>query len=475
MASKSYTLYVVDTPRLPTEELSNVTKLVRKELFFRALWNRKTDVVNVFLAEQGEDGLVAIFDDTGVPSAGSFTFEEDFESCSLDLPIIDIIGKCVDQVSKVTKKLKYERRIIFFTDRERVLEAKDASFDIGELVASVQASLTFIVVPELDEEIDLAFNVVSFADIEDYKPKQVAPQAVRATCPTLSFGDPNGSRLELQVIAYPAVRKAEAPRASRYNKTEHGLQSMETTREHKAADKSVNDQSFQSGYLYGSEIVTVTPELQQLLKVGLAFEVSFEIMGFTKDEDFWMLNSDATNYILPKNEESKNLMTALSQGLFQSGRFAVARSVEPSGMTLNVVALRPYIDDNASILISTTVPFKQDYRPHNFRSLHDESEEIQELMDRAVESIDFQEFDTTDYLIPNPFSFRAHQHLASKLGLGSEFFSPQEPPEAHSIHGIDKLSRILDIKEVTKPVKEVKEENFLADEDEQLDVDSLLG
>jgi len=333
---------------------------------------------------------------------------------------ISAIVVAVDMIAKVTKKLKFKRKIYLVTDAEAPVDGDDFD-DIAAKIKDTGIELTILGVDfddaevgvkeedksyhkalnekllrELTEKCDGQFGTmeeaVSFLDV----PRLKSTRPYKTYDGPLTLGDPevHHDAMSISVERYFKVHKAAIPPASRVvikdepsGSEAEPMEGVEATNIEFAAVKNartykVNDpdapggkrdvefESLAKGYQYGSTAVHISEAEFNITKIETTR--GFSIVGFIqqdKYEPFLNMGEAGLTVAQKHNDAAALKLSSFIHALHELESYAVARLVTKDGKEPALVLLAPHIDIGFECLYDIPLPFAEDVRNYKFPPL----------------------------------------------------------------------------------------------------------
>ncbi|GAP87748.1 putative ATP-dependent DNA helicase 2 subunit 2 [Rosellinia necatrix] len=340
---------------------------------------------------------------------------------------ISAIVLAIEMIEKLTKKLKYNRKIILVTDGEAPMDNSDIE-DISEKMKKSGIQLTVLgvdfddaefgfkeedksVVKEQNEEVlrdlvdrcDGLYGTIAEAISELETPRVKSIKPYKTYDGLLTLGDPNVHRdaMSINVERYFKTHKAVVPPASRViMKTESDgdpdggagaaggdeMQGVELTatfsavkdaRTYKVNDpdapggkRDVDRDELAKGYEYGRTAVHISESDYNITKIETS--KSFSIVGFIYQEKYEpFLNMGETCMTIAQkfNDAAALKLSSLIHSLHELESYAVARIVTKDGKEPALVLLAPHIEPDFECLYDVPLPFAEDVRNYPFPPL----------------------------------------------------------------------------------------------------------
>ncbi|KAH7041199.1 Ku70/Ku80 N-terminal alpha/beta domain-containing protein [Microdochium trichocladiopsis] len=391
----------------------------------RKTWNvgvlgLRTDETNNPL--QGDDGYenISVLQDLGPMNMTDLqTLRSKIKpSSTTEGDSISAIVVAVDMIAKLTKKLKYKRKIYLVTDGEAPVDGDDFD-DIAAKIKDTGIELTILGVDfddadfgvkeedkshhkaqnekllrELADKCDGQFGTVeeavSFLDV----PRLKVTRPYKTYDGPLTLGDPevHPDAMSISVERYFKVHKATIPPASRVVVKDEpsgegdAMEGIESTTEFAAVKNArtykVNDpsapggkrdvefESLAKGYQYGSTAVHISEAEFNITKIETTR--GFSIVGFIQQDKFepFLNMGEAGLTVAQKfNDAAALKLSSFIHALHELESYAVARLVTKDGKEPVLVLLAPHIDVDFECLYDVPLPFAEDVRHYKFPPL----------------------------------------------------------------------------------------------------------
>ncbi|KAI0456115.1 Ku70/Ku80 N-terminal alpha/beta domain-containing protein [Xylaria acuta] len=340
---------------------------------------------------------------------------------------ISAIVLAIEMIEKLTKKLKYNRRIILVTDGEAPMDSSDVG-DIAEKMKRSSIQLTVLgvdfddaefgfkeedkssikeqneeILRELVEKCDGLYGTMAEAIAELETPRIKTVKPYKTYDGLLTLGDPNvhEDAMSINVERYFKTHKATVPPASRVviktnsnggntgvAETTNGdeMQGVEPTpsfsavkdaRTYKVNDpdvaggkRDVDAAELAKGYEYGRTAVHISESEFNITKIETT--KSFSIVGFIyqeKYEPFLNMGETCMTIAQKSNDAAALQLSSLIHSLHELESYAVARIVIKDGKDPALVLLAPHIEPDFECLYDVPLPFAEDVRNYPFPPL----------------------------------------------------------------------------------------------------------
>ncbi|KAI0002821.1 SPOC domain-like protein [Xylariaceae sp. FL0662B] len=333
---------------------------------------------------------------------------------------ISAIVVAIDMIETLTKKLKYNRKIILVTDAEAYIDPDD--FD--DISAKIRGSAIQLIVLGVDfddpdfgfkeedkpnqkrkneellkdlvEKCDGQFGTVAeaIAELDIPRIKPVKPYKTYDGPLTLGNPEEHQDAMSISVERYFKTHKATIPPASRVviknedTETLEGdeMQGVEPAgsfaavkhaRTYKINDpeapggkRDVEFESLAKGYEYGRTAVHISESELNITKIET--KKCFTIVGFIHQEKYEpFLNMGETCMTVAQrfNEAAALKLSSLIHSLHELESYAVARIVTKDGKDPVLVLLAPHIELDLECLYDVPLPFAEDVRSYQFPPL----------------------------------------------------------------------------------------------------------
>ncbi|GAW22222.1 hypothetical protein ANO14919_117580 [Xylariales sp. No.14919] len=373
---------------------------------------------------------------------------------------ISAIVLAIEMIEKLTKKLKYSRRIILVTAGEAPIDSSDIG-DISEKMKRSGIQLTVLGVDfddvefgfteedkpsikEQNEEIlrdlvdkcDGLYGTMAEAisELETPRVKSIKPYKTYDGILTLGNPDVHEDAMSIYVERYFKTHKATVPPASRVAmKTEptnsdemQGVEpapsfsAVKDTRTYKVNDpdapggkRDVDYSELAKGYEYGRTAVHISESDYNITKIETT--KSFSIVGFIyqeKYEPFLNMGETCMTVAQKSNDAAALKLSSLIHSLHELESYAVARIVTKDGKEPALILLAPNIEPDFECLYDVPLPFAEDVRNYPFPPLgrvvtvqgktitenhrNLPSQELQEAMDDYVDAMDISSWEKDD-------------------------------------------------------------------------------
>ncbi|KAA8916626.1 hypothetical protein TRICI_001252 [Trichomonascus ciferrii] len=226
----------------------------------------------------------------------------------------------------------------------------------------------------------------AYASLSEPRAKRVRP--VKSFKGELMLGArenvARGRTMVIEVECYPCTRKSPAMQSKMYthsqsdDQTQEDMAELTWQREYSVKDPddpdgqvAVDETDREEGFLYGSEIVTLTDADKEFYKPDTA--PGMEIIAFVNKETVprWYEMS-STDFVCAALDSYKAnvAMASFAWALEQADCYVIARYVQKPRTPVKMVLLTPYVEENGpSCLIMSELPFAEDVRYYNFPSI----------------------------------------------------------------------------------------------------------
>ncbi|KAI3336693.1 Ku70/Ku80 N-terminal alpha/beta domain-containing protein [Xylariaceae sp. AK1471] len=340
---------------------------------------------------------------------------------------ISAIVLAIEMIEKLTKKLKYNRKIILVTDGEAPIDNSDIN-DISEKIKRTNIQLTVLgvdfddaefgfkeedkssikeqneeILRDLVEKCDGLYGTIAEAIAELDTPRIKSVKPYKTYDGLLTLGDPNvhEDAMGISVERYFKTHKATVPPASRVvMKTEakddpsgvaetadgDEMQGVEPTpnfsavkdaRTYKVNDpdapggkRDVDRDELAKGYEYGRTAVHISESDYNITKIETT--KSFSIVGFIyqeKYEPFLNMGETCMTIAQKSNDAATLKLSSLIHSLHELESYAVARIVTKDGKDPALILLAPHIEPDFECLYDVPLPFAEDVRNYPFPPL----------------------------------------------------------------------------------------------------------
>ncbi|KAF2972134.1 hypothetical protein GQX73_g1481 [Xylaria multiplex] len=332
---------------------------------------------------------------------------------------ISAIVLAIEMIEKLTKKLKYNRRIILVTDGEapidgsdisdisdkikRGVDFDDAEFGFKEEDKSSIKEQNEEILRDLTEKCDGLYGTMAEAISELETPRVKTVKPYKTYDGLLTLGDPNihEDAMSINVERYFKTHKATVPPVSRVvMKTESNggpssaaenaigdeMQGVEPTpsfsavkdaRTYRINDtdapggkRDVDPSELAKGYEYGRTAVYISESDYNVTKIETTR--SFSIVGFIyqeKYEPFLNMGETCMTVAQRSNDAAALKLSSLIHSLHELESYAVARIVTKDGKEPSLVLLAPHIEPDFECLYDIPLPFAEDVRNYPFPPL----------------------------------------------------------------------------------------------------------
>ncbi|KAI0862643.1 Ku70/Ku80 N-terminal alpha/beta domain-containing protein [Xylaria cubensis] len=340
---------------------------------------------------------------------------------------ISAVVLAIEMIEKLTKKLKYNRRIILVTDGEAPMD----SSDIDDIAEKLKRSAIQLIVLGVDfddaefgfkeedkssikeqneetlkglaEKCDGMFGTMAEAIAELETPRIKTVKPYKTYDGLLTLGDPNvhEDAMAINVERYFKTHKAAVPPASRVvmktdsngdasgtmgNADGDEMEGVEPTpsfsavkdaRTYKVIDpkaiggkRDVDFDELAKGYEYGRTAVHISESEFNITKIETV--KSFSIVGFIYQEKYEpFLNMGETGMTVAQkfNDAAALKLSSLIHSLHELESYAVARIVIKDGKEPSLILLAPHIEPDFECLYDVPLPFAEDVRNYPFPPL----------------------------------------------------------------------------------------------------------
>ncbi|KAI1331123.1 Ku70/Ku80 N-terminal alpha/beta domain-containing protein [Xylariaceae sp. FL0255] len=337
---------------------------------------------------------------------------------------ISAIVVAMEMIERLTKKLKYNRKIILVTDGEAPL---DTEIDgISERISELGIQLIVLGVDfddadfgykqedkpdlkkrneallrELADKCDGVFGTMAEAIAELDIPRIKSTRPYKTYDGHLTIGNPDQhpDAMSISIERYFKTHKAAPASATRVVQGANGevsraadaengdaMQGVERSsgfvavkdaRTYKINDpaapggkRDVDRSDLAKGYEYGSTAVHISESEFNITKIETT--KSFSIVGFVlQDKCEPFLNMGETGVIVAqKNNDAAALkLSSLIHSLHELESYAIARIVTKDGKDPTLLLLAPHIENNFECLYDVPLPFAEDVRDYRFPPL----------------------------------------------------------------------------------------------------------
>ncbi|KAI0552960.1 Ku70/Ku80 N-terminal alpha/beta domain-containing protein [Xylaria curta] len=341
---------------------------------------------------------------------------------------ISAIVLAIEMIEKLTKKLKYNRKIILVTDGEAPMDRSD----IDDIAEKLKRSAIQLIVLGVDfddaefgfkeedksaikeeneetlrglvEKCDGMYGTMAEAIAELETPRLKAVRPYKTYDGLLTLGDPNvhEDAMAINVERYFKTHKATVPPASRVvmkndsNGDESGtmeiadgdemqgveptpsFSAVKDTRTYKVLDpeavggkRDVDFDELAKGYEYGRTAVHISESEFNITKIETT--KSFSIVGFIYQEKYEpFLNMGETGMTVAQkfNDAAALKLSSLIHSLHELESYAVARIVIKDGKEPSLILLAPHIEPDFECLYDVPLPFAEDVRNYPFPPLN---------------------------------------------------------------------------------------------------------
>ncbi|KAI0481098.1 Ku70/Ku80 N-terminal alpha/beta domain-containing protein [Xylariaceae sp. FL0804] len=397
----------------------------------RKTWNvgvigLRTDHTDNPLADDNEEGYenISVLQDLGPMTMTGLSALQGLvkSSSAMSGDPISAVVLAIDMIERLTKKLKYNRKIVLVTDGEVSIDSDglddigsrikecgiqltvlgvdfdDAEFGVKEEDKSATKSESEKLLRKLVEECDGICGTMAEAVAELDTPRLHSVKPYKSYDGPLTLGNPevHGGAMSIGVERYFKTHKATIPPASRVvmkSETPNGgpsdpdaMEGVESTpglaavkdaRTYKVNDpkapggkRDVERESLAKGYAYGSTAVHISESEQNITK--LETKKCFDIVGFIpqdKYEPFLNMGETCMTVAQKFNDAAALKLSSLIHSLHEHESYAVARIVLKDGRDPLLVLLAPHIEHSLECLYDVPLPFAEDVRNYMFPPL----------------------------------------------------------------------------------------------------------
>ncbi|KAL4923664.1 ATP-dependent DNA helicase 2 subunit KU80 [Aspergillus undulatus] len=396
----------------------------------------------------------------------------------------------------------------------------------------------------ISEQCDGVFGTLQQAVEEMEIPRVKAVRPVASFKGFLQLGDPKeyDTAVRIPVERYPRTMVAKPPTASQFvlrsdlaeqqgdgpdssatipeTQPEEGsaLTSVRNLRTYQVNDESapggkidIERDDLAKGYEYGRTAVHIS-EIDTNITT-METTAALELVGFIQNEryDRYMHLSN-TNIIIAQrpNDKAALALSSFIHALFELESYAVARLVTKENKPPLMVLLAPSIEPEYECLLEVQLPFAEDVRTYRFPPLDKvitvsgkvvtqhrnlPSDDLQEAMDKYVDSMEMMDTDEDGDLVEAPFpiedSFSPVLHRVN-AAIRSRAINPKDPipppakiltqfsqPSEHLLQNAEgplkQLIEVADVKKVPPKAKGRKRARSPEKPLSGLDVDALLS
>ncbi|TRX94515.1 hypothetical protein FHL15_004670 [Xylaria flabelliformis] len=332
---------------------------------------------------------------------------------------ISAVVLAIEMIEKLTKKLKYNRRIILVTDGEAPMDSSDID-DIAEKLKRSAIQLIVLGVDfddadfgfkeedkssikeqneetlrELVEKCDGMYGTMAEAIAELETPRIKTVKPYKTYDGLLTLGDPNvhEDAMAINVERYFKTHKAAVPPASRVvmktdsngdasgtmeNADDDEMQGVEPTpsfsavkdaRTYKVIDpkaiggkRDVDFAELAKGYEYGRTAVHISESEFNITKIET-------VKCFSIYEPFLNMGETGMTIAQKFNDAAALKLSSLIHSLHELESYAVARIVIKDGKEPALILLAPHIEPDFECLYDVPLPFAEDVRNYPFPPL----------------------------------------------------------------------------------------------------------
>jgi len=409
--------------RFVWDKISDIVAANRKTLHVGVVGLR-TDETSHALAEDGYDNI-SVLKEMGTMTMSSL---RDLQgkikpSSTWTGDAISAIVVAVDMIEKLTKKLKYIRKIYLVTDGQGAIDAEDIE-EIAKRMNGSNIALTVLGVDFDDPDYGTKEEDKSPTKLENERTLKTLVEACdegtfasmaeaidRLDEPTvksvkpykcydgqLTLGDParDPAAMAINVERYFKTHVARPqPASTVVMKIESGpTQSTETVpgdemegiiefsgvkqaRTYKVNDpdapggkKDVEFETLAKGYEYGRTAVPISESEHNVTK--LESTKGFSIVGFIpwdKYESFLNMGEACVTHARKFDEKSELALSSLIWALIEVESYAIARIVAKDGKDPLLVLMAPHVEPDFECLYDVPLPFAEDIRSYQFPPL----------------------------------------------------------------------------------------------------------
>ncbi|KAH8673632.1 SPOC like C-terminal domain-containing protein [Xylariales sp. PMI_506] len=444
MADKEATVYIIDvgasmadchngrsesdldwSMRYVWDRISTTVAASRKTWNVGVIGVRTDETSNIMQDEDGYEHISVLQELQPMDLARMRKLQElVFSSSTEEGDCISALVPAIDMIETLTKKLKYNRKIVLVTSGEAPLDS-DGTQDIAAKLKENNIQLTILGIDFDDAEFGFKeedktqqkatnenllrefadacggqFGTIAEAIAELDTPRIKTARPYKSYDGPLTLGDPqlDDRAISISVERYFKTHKATIPSASNVViRTDHGAQSTQVAEDEEGAVKGeggsftavknartykVNDpeapggkrdvefDSLAKGYEYGRTAVPISEAEFNITK--LETTKSFAIVGFIQQEKYepFLNMGDTCLIVAQKNNEAAALkLSSFIHSLHELESYALARLVIKDGKDPILVLLAPHIDVDFECLYDIPVPFAEDVRKYPFPPL----------------------------------------------------------------------------------------------------------
>ncbi|KAI1074338.1 ATP-dependent DNA helicase II subunit 2 [Whalleya microplaca] len=326
----------------------------------------------------------------------------------------------IDMIETLTKKLKYNRKIILVTNGEGPIDPDDFD-EIASRIKSSGIQLTVLgvdfddpefgfkeedkssqkrkneeLLKDLVEKCDGQFGTIAEAISELDIPRLKPTKPYKTYDGPLTLGNPEEHQdaMSISVERYFKIHKATIPPASRVVIKNEGSETLEddemqgveptgsfaavkNARTYKINDpeapggkRDVEYESLAKGYEYGRTAVHISESEYNITKIET--KRCFTILGFIHQEKYEpFLNMGETGMTVAQkfNDAAALKLSSLIHSLHELESYALARLVTKDGKDPALVLLAPHIEVDLECLYDVPLPFAEDVRSYQFPPL----------------------------------------------------------------------------------------------------------
>ncbi|KAI2642645.1 Ku70/Ku80 N-terminal alpha/beta domain-containing protein [Xylaria nigripes] len=451
MADKEATVYILDlgssmagchngrtetdldwSMRYVWDKVSNTVAASRKTWNVGVIGVRTDETDNLLQGgKSGYEGYehISVLQELGPMSMNNLTSLRDRVKTSDTMmgDCISAIVLAIEMIEKLTKKLKYNRRIILVTDGEGLMDSSDID-DISAKLKGSNIQLTVLgvdfddaefgfkeedksnvketnegILRGLVEKSDGLYGTMAEAvlELETPRVKSIRPYKTYDGLLTLGNPDVHANAMSINVERYFKTHKATIPPASRVviknGVNDAPSSAVDTTggdemqgvefapnfaavkdaRTYKVNDpdapggkRDVSRDELARGYEYGRTAVYISESDYNITKIET--KKCFSIVGFINQEKYepFLNIGEAGMIVAQKFNDMETLkLSSLIHSLHELESYAVARIVAKDGKEPALVLLAPHIGSDFECLYDVPLPFAEDIRDYSFPPL----------------------------------------------------------------------------------------------------------
>ncbi|KAI1755429.1 Ku70/Ku80 N-terminal alpha/beta domain-containing protein [Xylaria castorea] len=450
MADKEATVYILDlgssmadchngrtesnldwSMRYVWDKISTTVAASRKTWNVGVVGVRTDETDNPLEEEEGGEGYehISVLQELGPMTMSSLgTLRDRVKASNTQIgDCISAIVLAIEMIEKLTKKLKYNRRVILITDGEASMDSSDIS-DIAEKMKGSGIQLTVLgvdfddaefgfkeedkssmkeqneeILRDLVEKCDGLYGTMAEAIVELETPRIKSVKPYKTYDGLLTLGDPNvhEDAMAFNVERYFKTHKAAVPPASRVvirtdssdgasgaAETADGdemqgvepipsFSAVKDARTYKVNDpdiaggkRDVDFAELAKGYEYGRTAVHISESEFNITKIETI--KSFSIVGFIyqeKYEPFLNMGETCMTVAQKFNDAAALKLSSLIHSLHELESYAVARIVIKDGKDPALILLAPHIEPDFECLYDVPLPFAEDVRNYPFPPL----------------------------------------------------------------------------------------------------------